>query len=238
MFSPQPDFETAQSAHRETVHDLRNLFTVIVSARRLLGKDRASQRGEDLLAAIEDAAFRGSQLTTNLLARDAQAQAKIIDVGSRLAGVAPLLLALADPWVEVRVAASDRSLPACLAPETFDAAILELVRNARAAIAGKGAISVRVRALGDRIWLTVADTGRGMSPLDLQDAPHAFRTASANGTGLGRVQHLAGQAGGHVRIRSRAGKGTVISIVLPMSPIAAVALSAAPQRPGFQGDLH
>jgi hypothetical protein len=71
MPSSQSDFEVAGSFHRETVHDLRNLFTVIVCARRLLGKDRASARGERLLAAIEDAAFRGSQLTMNLLARDA-----------------------------------------------------------------------------------------------------------------------------------------------------------------------
>ncbi len=71
MLISQSDFQIAGSSHRETVHDLRNLFTVIVSARRLLSKDRASERSEDLLAAIEDAAFRGSQLTTNLLARDA-----------------------------------------------------------------------------------------------------------------------------------------------------------------------
>jgi signal transduction histidine kinase len=115
---------------------------------------------------------------------------------------------------------------------------LELVRNARAVIAGKGAITVRARALGARIWLTVADTGRGMNPLALQGALHAFKTASAHGTGLGRVQHLAKQAGGHVRIRSRAGQGAVISIILPMSPIGAVAQAAARQRRGFQGDFH
>lgn len=71
MLISQSDFEAAGNSHRETVHDLRNLFAVIVAARRLLGKDRASERGEGLLAAIEDAAFRGSQLTTNLLAMDA-----------------------------------------------------------------------------------------------------------------------------------------------------------------------
>ncbi|MBC7667961.1 MAG: hypothetical protein H7236_05755 [Gemmatimonadaceae bacterium] len=77
MLSSQSDFEFAESSHRETIHDLRNLFTVIVSARRLLGRDRTSPRGEDLLAAIEDAAFRGSQLTTNLLARDGQEAAPL-----------------------------------------------------------------------------------------------------------------------------------------------------------------
>lgn len=84
MLMSQSDFGVAGSSHRETVHDLRNLFTVIVCARRLLGKDRASARGEDLLAAIEDAAFRGSQLTTNLLARDAHeaVQAAMITVST------------------------------------------------------------------------------------------------------------------------------------------------------------
>ena len=71
MLMSQSDFQNAGSSHRETVHDLRNLFTVIVCAGRLPGKDRATDRGENLLAAIEDAAFRGSQLTANLLATDA-----------------------------------------------------------------------------------------------------------------------------------------------------------------------
>ncbi|WP_425998122.1 ATP-binding protein [Caulobacter sp. DWR1-3-2b1] len=115
---------------------------------------------------------------------------------------------------------------------------MELVRNARTAIDGNGAITVRARSVGDRIWLTVADTGRGMSPLALQGALNAFKTASAHGTGLGRVQHFARQAGGHVRIRSREGQGAVISIILPMSPFGTVAQSAARQRRGLQGDLH
>jgi len=178
MLISQSDFEAVGSSHRETVHDLRNLFAVIVSARRLLGKDRASERGEDLLAAIEDAAFRGSQLTTNLLARDAQEAVEVADVGARLTGVAPLLPAQTDPGVEVRAAASRRSRPARLASETFDAAISELVPN------------------------------------------------------------LARQAGGRVHIRSRAGEGAVISIVLPMSPLGAVVQSATRSRRGFQGDLH
>jgi signal transduction histidine kinase len=113
MLSSQSDFEVAGSFHRETVHDLRNLFAVIVAARRLLGKDRASERGEDLLAAIEDAAFRGSQLTTNLLARDAHEAVQTVDVAARLAGVAPLLLALADPWVEGRLG-DQVARPACM----------------------------------------------------------------------------------------------------------------------------
>ncbi|CAN5349889.1 hypothetical protein BH10PSE3_BH10PSE3_12060 [soil metagenome] len=103
MLSSQSGFEAAESFHSETVHDLRNLFTVIVAARRLLAKDRVSERGETLLAAIEAAAFRGSQLTTNLLARDAREVVQTVDVGARLAGVAPLLLEFSDPWAEVRV---------------------------------------------------------------------------------------------------------------------------------------
>ena len=87
MLSSQSDFEVAGISQRETVHDLRNLFAVIVCARRLLGKDRASERSEDLLVAIEDAAFRGSQLTMNLLARDDQDAARAVDAAILQASV-------------------------------------------------------------------------------------------------------------------------------------------------------
>lgn len=70
MISSFSGFEACEGSHRETVHDLRNLFCVIVSAGRLLGKAQASDRSESLLAAIEEAAFRGGQLTENLLARE------------------------------------------------------------------------------------------------------------------------------------------------------------------------
>jgi len=66
-----PDFQIAGSAYQEAVHDLRNIFSVIVSACRLLNRDGDLERGEDLVAAIEDAALRGSLLTTDLLACDA-----------------------------------------------------------------------------------------------------------------------------------------------------------------------
>src|SRR3546814_3716333 len=45
----------------------------------------------------------------------------------------------------------------------LDAALVELVANARTALATGGRIIVRAKRAGRRLWVTVADTGKGMS---------------------------------------------------------------------------
>jgi signal transduction histidine kinase len=224
-------FEAGEISQRETIHDLRNLFGVIASARRLLGHDQTSERGLALLSAIQDAALRGGQLTTTLLTRERAAPApQRVDLNVCLSSAAPLLKAFAGPTVRVEVVLSPKPIWVRLDPLHLEAAVLELVRNARSALGASGLIQVEARSLGGRAWLSVADNGHGMSPAALQRALHAFETASAHGTGLGRIRHLADQASGHLRIRSREGRGCVIAMIFPKTSSRVLAKPVAHSR--------
>ena len=80
---------------RETVHDLRNLFAVIASIRHLLDKHQDGPERQTMLRGLEEAAVRGNELTSRLLARQKAGQCCPMDVGAQVAHAAPLLHAIA-----------------------------------------------------------------------------------------------------------------------------------------------
>jgi CheY-like chemotaxis protein len=75
-------------------------------------------------------------------------------------------------------------------------------------------------AAGERtVFVTVSDTGSGMSPEILERVFEPFFTTKevGKGTGLGlsMVYGFAQQSGGHVSIESQVGQGTAVTILLP-----------------------
>ncbi len=110
----------------------------------------------------------------------------------------------------------------------LEAALLNLVINARDAVAGRGAIEVHTRVVqmhgdaeledGRYVELCVSDTGPGMPPEIAARAFEPFFTTKpeSKGTGLGlsQVKGVAIRAGGTARIRSQIGKGMAVSLFL------------------------
>ena len=76
------------------------------------------------------------------------------------------------------------------------------------------------------VTLSIADSGVGMSPEDIQIALEPFRqvnsymTKAQSGTGLGLplAKRFVEAHGGRLELRSAPGEGTVVSIVLPGTP--------------------
>jgi CheY-like chemotaxis protein len=109
-------------------------------------------------------------------------------------------------------------------------AVINLVINARDAMDGQGVIRVttdQVRierdpelADGDYIMLTVSDNGGGIPPEILDKVFEPFFTTKplGQGTGLGlsMIYGFARQSGGQARIVSTVGKGTDVSLLLPV----------------------
>jgi CheY-like chemotaxis protein len=130
-------------------------------------------------------------------------------------------------------------------PSQLDAAILNIVSNARAAMADGGVLVLDARntslpdhdlpeagkLVGDYVCLTITDSGDGMSEDTAQQAFEPFFTTKAvgKGTGLGlsQVYGFAIQGGGRAFIR-REQPGTTIGVLLPRSMAAAAAVAPAP----------
>ena len=85
---------------------------------------------------------------------------------------------------------------------------------------------------GQYVMIAVGDTGVGMPPDVLARAFEPFFTTKdvGKGTGLGlsMVYGFVKQSGGHARIQSEVGNGTVVRLYVPRAIVAEVAASAAP----------
>ena len=121
-------------------------------------------------------------------------------------------------------------------PSQLHDALLNLAINARDAMGGSGVLTIEsgpeAIVSGDDglracAYVKVSDTGAGMSEDVLQRVFEPFFTTKSEGqgTGLGlsMVYGFARQAGGDVRIESAPGKGTSVSIYLPLASAGASA---------------
>jgi two-component system, NtrC family, sensor histidine kinase HydH len=113
----------------------------------------------------------------------------------------------------------DPDLPTCLADEDLLAGALEnLVTNAKDAMPTGGTLTVRTTAgEGDRVRLSVIDTGAGMDPRQLQLAVERTYTTKENGSGLGLawVKRIAAAHDGELELESTLGEGTSAHLLLP-----------------------
>ncbi|MDO8530787.1 MAG: ATP-binding protein [Dehalococcoidia bacterium] len=104
-------------------------------------------------------------------------------------------------------------------------AVANLVDNAIKFTPDGGRIQVSVRPEGDRLEVTVADTGVGIAS---QDLPHIFkrfykvdRSRAGEGVGLGLAitKHIVQAHSGTVRVESTLGKGSVFTVTLPVAGV-------------------
>jgi len=87
-----------------------------------------------------------------------------------------------------------------------------------------GTVFLRAESDGDAVRISVADQGPGIPPDDLPRIFERFyradksRSSEQSGTGLGLsiVKHIAQLHGGSVEVKSELGKGTTISVSLPI----------------------
>jgi len=98
--------------------------------------------------------------------------------------------------------------------------ILNLMSNALDAVGPKGRVTLSARAQGNDLWLTVADTGHGISPEDLRRIFEPFYTTKGRGkgTGLGLAicRQLTTALGGSISVESEPGKGSAFTLRLPL----------------------
>lgn len=205
------DIPRPSAIQRETIHDLRNLFGIVSSAKHLLEGQPAKLRRLALLQAIEAAAIRGGELTTSLLsAPRPEGAATRLDLNSQIITLEPMLRALMH-GIQFDLGHDDLTLR--IDPDALDAVLFELVANAKAA--GATTVTIRTRRCGARALLKVVDDGSGMDRAMLARVRRCEDSNDEHGTGLCRVQKFARMAHAQLHIRSRAGRGTVVTMNLP-----------------------
>jgi signal transduction histidine kinase len=214
-------------------HDFRNLLAVIESGLRL-AENRADEpeRVRAYIAAARQGIDRGVELTSQLLAfaKHQELDAHAGDLNEFLRTFEPFLRYGAGPDVRVKLHLGT-DIPKCLIdPALFDAAVLNLVVNARDAMPNGGEVRIVTERVEQRtatpdppgpgtyVRVRVEDDGHGMPEEVLRRAFDPFFTTkgeTGTGIGLSQVHAFTQMVGGQVHIASERGVGTTVDLLFP-----------------------
>ena len=230
-------------------HDFNNLLAVITSSIELLRNDKLppEQHGK-YLNLIFDTVGRAVKLTSQLLAfaRQQPLSPEVFNVDTHVQGVVDLVRPLLGMQMEIRHERCGNT--GCFAEadiSQFEAALVNLVINARDAMNACGPLTIKVQEVdtvpaglghgprsGGFVAISVADTGCGIAPNKLQAIFEPFYTTKevGKGTGLGlsQVFGFSKQSGGEVEVRSELGIGSVFTLYLPCAESLPASKAMAP----------
>ena len=224
-------------------HDFNNLLTIITGNLELI--QLAVEQGElpperllKLVAAAQDAAQHGAQMTQQLLAfgRRTSLRAETIDLNKVLSASEDFFRRALGESIELDLAFAPNLWPCWVDPVQFEAAILNLVVNARDAMPRGGQLRIasdnieidRSEAVetdglkpGSYVRVCISDTGIGMDEATAARVFEPFFTTKevgeGSGLGLSQVYGFINQSGGCVAVDSTPGVGTIFRLYLPRS---------------------
>lgn len=242
-------------------HEFNNLLTPITLNTELLLSqcaDRPAVRDE--LALIADAARRAGALTRRLLTfgRRTDSQPERVELPAIVESTIALVRHTFDRRIAIAVDLPATLPPLHLPPGDLQQILLNLLLNARDALAGKlarppspdwaarisvAAVQLPLIALtpqdsrptdGIDQWLrlTVRDNGCGMAPAVRERLFEPFFTTkgvgSGTGLGLATIWHLVTEFGGRIDVDSTPDEGSAFHLSLPVRNVPAAAAGPAP----------
>ena len=235
--SPSPgELEALGRRTASVAHDFNNLLSVImVCANEIATGAEGAQR--ERAEEISEAAKRGAELSRGLLAEERaftdaapRTTPEALAVEEAILSSRKLIERALGPDIELGFS-SEAALPrAVFAAADLERVLLNLAANARDAmpaggvvVIGTGVVSVppgdSCLGTGWHVQVSFGDTGTGMSPGVARRAlePYFSTKGGRDGRGLGlaSAHAMLREAGGDLRIDSRPGAGTTVSIYLP-----------------------
>jgi signal transduction histidine kinase len=209
-------------------HELGNLIQIASSAVNIIARSSrfdVAPALEPVILGARTSLDRAGILVRQSLhhANRVSPEADHVDVAQSLAEIVDLIK---PTWTPKHRIALDlgSALPAVKCTSLgLQSAILNLALNARDSMPNGGPITIAAAALfpdtGNAIVeLTVKDVGIGMTDDTMRRALDPFFTTKSDGlggVGLPMVKRFAEEAGGRVKLSSRSGIGTTVTLFLP-----------------------
>lgn len=218
----------------QAAHDFNNLLMVFQSGVEGIRRRRNDeQRVTQLLSHMSDGVTRGRAITQRLLSfsRRSNQGASHVELDVKLAELAPLLRQAVNDAIVIDIRTPDDIWPVHVDAAGLEIALINLLTNAREAMATGGTVTISARNVPDVsveerglkgafVALTVSDTGTGVAPENLARVFEPFfSTKKSGGPGLGltQVHSFAGGNGGTVKVSSLTGHGSAFTLLLPKS---------------------
>lgn len=111
------------------------------------------------------------------------------------------------------------SIPPILAVSSQITQVLfNTLMNAVESMPDGGDLSIRIKLIDKTIKIDIMDTGAGMKKEELQNIFEPFYTTKLEGSGVGLVisRKIIEEHGGKVSVKSKCGRGTTLSLFLPI----------------------
>jgi two-component system, NtrC family, sensor kinase len=212
----------------QVTHEVRNPLSSLALNVELLDEELGARGGEasQLLESIKLEVERLTQLTEKYLslARRSRPDFQEEDLGLVVSdAISSSQAELSQHAIRTGVSIEPHLPPLALDETQIRQVMLNLIRNAREAMAGGGELNVAVRAQRppdppDVLEISVEDSGGGMDDETRERLFEPFFTTKRNGNGLGLAitQEIVEAHGGTIRCERREPRGTRFVIELPV----------------------
>ncbi len=226
--------ETRQKLMADVAHELRTPLSVLRGNLESL-QEGVAQPTPEMIVSLHDEVIRLSRIVQDLLNLGQMESGAFplhlepTAIGDVIARVTPVFGAETDArgiHLDVDV---DPDLPAIQAdPDRIAQVLVNLLANAVRHTPDGGRISVSARVQGDRVAVSVQDTGPGIAPADLARVFDRFyrtdeaRDRASGGTGLGLAiaRGIVEAHGGTIGVASELGRGATFAFTLPLTSAA------------------
>jgi signal transduction histidine kinase len=108
--------------------------------------------------------------------------------------------------------------PIKMDPERLTQALINIMKNGMQAMGRGGTLSIETKFLKDSVEVTISDSGSGIPTEQMEKVFNYYYTTKEKGVGLGLpIAHRIIEAhGGQLKIESRVGSGTKVTVTLPV----------------------
>jgi signal transduction histidine kinase len=213
-------------------HELNNPLNNISTSVQILMEELQDTGGgyhKELLAETEHQVDRARDIVKALLefARDTSFSPREIRLKPLVIKTLKLIRGEVPANVSIEVDIPD-SISAELDPRRIQQVLINLIINGVQAMGGNGRLDIVATEMPDGrgFYLQVRDTGEGISPENLhkiftpffttKDAGHKD-VGEGSGLGLSVCHGIIEQHGGHIKVESELGKGSIFTVFFPKS---------------------
>jgi two-component system cell cycle sensor histidine kinase/response regulator CckA len=206
-------------------HNFRNTLTEILVNSQLIQMNYEDESGlHDVAGRINSSVRRGSRLVDGLLQfsrKQIKEEFKLIDLVHVINELYEIIQKSFDQKIKI-IAELPPHLPILGDVTSLSQALMNLCTNARDAMPEGGKLIIKAVQRGQRITLTVSDTGKGMNRETLEKCFDPFYTTKpiGKGTGLGlsTTYGIIKSHEGLISVDSQPDRGTTFKIHFPMVP--------------------
>jgi signal transduction histidine kinase len=203
-------------------HEIRNPLATAKAAIQLYEIIHDEAKRRELMGKLENELDRMNQVLTTFLSLSKPMQdhsLQPINIAETVRELALLLKGEAHMnEIELVVKLPAEELPPVVGSDNgLKQVFMNITRNAFEAMAKGGRLEISLSGSGNGVAVNFQDNGAGIPPENLANITRPFFTTKLGGTGLGLSisSTIVKMMGGEMRIESKPGEGTTVTIILP-----------------------